>query len=210
LVFAILDSALKPNELVLDAGSGSGEISRYASKLGGKVVSLDISKSYLSRVTRSVNSLVCASSDALPFRSQTFDVVISSDVIEHIPAYNRVLSEVYRVSRKMTVITTPCEGIVRKLYGKLFPDSRVQIDKKVGHLYILPLSNLRQKLLQLNTAPNCRSYHVIQPLADGLIPTSLARVVDFGEKLANVCLHEEGTISLVILIRTEMPNTLQK
>jgi ubiquinone/menaquinone biosynthesis C-methylase UbiE len=115
LVFAILESVLKPNELVLDAGSGSGELSRYSRKLGGKVVSLDISKSYLNRVRGFVDNLVCASSDALPFRSQTFDVVISSDVVEHVPAYDMVLSEIYRVSKKTTVLTTPCEGIVWKV-----------------------------------------------------------------------------------------------
>lgn len=203
LVFAILDSALKPNELVLDAGSGSGELSRYSSKLGGKVVSLDISRSYLSRVRGFVDNLVCASSDALPFRSETFDVVISTDVVEHIPAYDTVLEEIYRVSRKTTIITTPCEGITRKLYERLFPNRLAQLDSKVGHLNILPLWKLRQKLLQFKTAASCRSYHVIQPLADGLIPKSLVRVVDFGEKLADACLPEQGTISLAILTRTD-------
>lgn len=199
LVFTVLNSVVHQNDMILDAGCGSGELCRSAENLGGRVIGLDISKSYLRRASVFVGNRICASLDHLPFRPSAFDVVLCADVIEHIPAYDKVLAELYRVSRRVVVITTPCKGIIRELYSRLFPEELAYIDKEVGHIHILPLFELRQKLLNFNWTVSCRSYHVIQPIADKFISKKLVRIVDLFEKIANVFLPEQGTISLVIL-----------
>lgn len=70
--------------LVLDAGCGTGHFSRHLSALGARVISFDISPKML-RITqeRSGTRAVCGDVTRLPFRSSSFDGVVSSEVIEH-------------------------------------------------------------------------------------------------------------------------------
>lgn len=48
-------------------------------------------------------------SDLIPFRDQTFDIIISSDVIEHVDDSNKMLSEVKRVAKEgaTVIVGTP-------------------------------------------------------------------------------------------------------
>jgi ubiquinone/menaquinone biosynthesis C-methylase UbiE len=198
----LLDSELRQNNLVLDAGCGSGELSVYAKNLDGNVVSLDISKSYLKRVRSLVDARICASSDLLPFRPNFFDIVICADVIEHIPAYDKVISELHRVSKGLVVITTPCEGVFRGIWGFLFPKKLASIDRTVGHFHIFPISKLKQKFLKFDSSTiTCRSYHVLQPFADKFLSKNAVVLVDLFERFANLVLPNHGTISLVIMTR---------
>ncbi|MCY3844517.1 MAG: class I SAM-dependent methyltransferase [Acidobacteria bacterium] len=78
---------------VLEVGCGSGYLCEYVRALGASVVGCDIS---LPETT--VAPFVQADGVALPFR-QSFDVVLSFDVFEHIPDSDRHLREVRRVLR---------------------------------------------------------------------------------------------------------------
>jgi ubiquinone/menaquinone biosynthesis C-methylase UbiE len=197
IVYKVLKSLIYPHSLLLDAGCGSGELSIVAKKLGAQVTSLDISKSYLKRVS-GVGYRICASLEHLPIRQSAFDIVLCADALEHVPAYDNVVAELYRVSKRVAVITTPCKGIIRGLYGKLFPRNLARIDSKVGHIHILPLSETRQKLTRPHWSLNSRSYHVIQPISDKFISKRLVTTVNLFEKVADVILPEQGTISLVV------------
>jgi len=206
IVHSVMDSIVPQDKLILDVGSGTGELSILAQDLGGHVVSLDISRSYLSRLRGPIKNRVCASSDYLPFKSNVFDIVLSADVIEHLPAYDKAITELYRVSLDIVVITTPCNGVTRRIYGKLFPKKLTYWDNKVGHLIILSLPELRQHLSKPNWALSCRSYHVIQPVVDNFFSKRMSGVVSLCEKIANAFLPSMGTISLAIAIREHNPS----
>lgn len=202
LVYEVLDSLILKDYFVLDAGCGSGELSMYAKKIGANVVSLDISKSYLRRVRKSVDHLICASSNALPFRPAFFDIVISADVIEHIPAYDKVLGELNYVYKKLIIITTPCDGLFRKIYSMIFSQKLYDIDSAVGHIHIFSISKLKQKLQPfVSGSLTCRSYHVLQPYADNFLSTRFSGFISMLEKIADILLPYHGTISLVLLSR---------
>ena len=70
--------------LLLDAGCGTGWFSREAARRGATVVSLDCGKNLL-RETRQkgLNLLVAADAALMPIRDGSFDVVVSSECIEH-------------------------------------------------------------------------------------------------------------------------------
>jgi len=200
IVSTALKSVIYKNDIVLDAGCGSGELCQIVRILGGQPIGLDISKSYLRRASRFVEDRICASLDHLPFRTNVFHVVLCADVIEHIPNYDNALAELYRVCKRAVVITTPCNGIARRLFGRLFPKKLLLIDKEVGHIHILTLSELKQRLLKFDGSVICRSYHVIQPLADKVIPRELEKIVRIFEKIGDAILTDQGTISLGIII----------
>jgi SAM-dependent methyltransferase len=47
---------------------------------------------------------------SLPYPDDSFDVVLSSESLEHIPQYDRVLHELLRVARKAVIISVPHDG----------------------------------------------------------------------------------------------------
>lgn len=79
---------------VLDVGAGDApyrELFRHV-----EYVTTDWSESVHDDA---VASDVIASADALPLASESFDVVVSTQVLEHVPEPQRVLAELYRVVR---------------------------------------------------------------------------------------------------------------
>jgi 2-polyprenyl-3-methyl-5-hydroxy-6-metoxy-1,4-benzoquinol methylase len=90
---------------VLDAGCGTGHFSRAAVERGARVVSLDLGQALLAQVAKKCASQgVVGSVLALPFRAQSFDVVICSEVIEHTEDPYRVIPELHRVLREGGVL----------------------------------------------------------------------------------------------------------
>jgi hypothetical protein len=67
---------------------------------------------------------ISCSGDQLPFRDRSFDAVVLSDVMEHVPPAqrNRVVAEALRVARKMVVVGYPCGPAAFELDHKLFRD----------------------------------------------------------------------------------------
>jgi hypothetical protein len=104
-----------PGDEILDLGGGEGAYSYELNRRGFKCINADLNKKYLSKSrARGVES--CAM-DArfLGFKDKSFDVVLLFEVIEHIPHYDEVLEEAYRVARKHILITVPNCSDYRKL-----------------------------------------------------------------------------------------------
>ena len=99
---------LKPGSVVLDAGCGSGRHLRALAKLPDlKIVGIDRNAQDVADALAALKNMPDAlSSDyqvmqadinALPFDDASFDCVICSEVLEHIPEHEKALSERVRV-----------------------------------------------------------------------------------------------------------------
>ena len=196
LIHKVLRTKLRKGNFVLDAGCGTGELSIMATQMGGYVISVDFSKAYLKRLPKTVGDRVCASLTHLPFKERVFEVVICADVVEHVYEYDRVVSELHSVSLKTLIVTAPCEGVFRIIYGKLFPKKIQLLDAKVGHVNIFPLADFAQKLDCENCQVSSRSYHVIQPIVDNIFPKGMDSIIKVLERFADLILPHYGTISL--------------
>ena len=94
---------------VLDVGAGLGQFSEAARARGARVVPLDIAPRLVQRMHVSFPAALCGSATQLPFPPATFDIVISSECIEHTPDPEAAIGEMLRVLRPegMLLITTP-------------------------------------------------------------------------------------------------------
>ena len=108
----------------LDVGSGSSVILQSLNN----AVGLDVKLSKLRYMRRYEVPLVCGSVTALPFESASFDCVVCSQVIEHIPADPVIMSELLRVLRPagLLVLGTPDYAtigwrVIEPLYGFFAP-----------------------------------------------------------------------------------------
>lgn len=95
----------KENCLELGCGMGGGLIT--LSKVCKKVVGLDISKIDLLLAKKQIEEnkignveLVCDSGEKLPFEDETFDLIIATDVIEHVANQEKFLKEAHRVLQR--------------------------------------------------------------------------------------------------------------
>ncbi|MFK7937247.1 MAG: methyltransferase domain-containing protein [Saprospiraceae bacterium] len=79
---------------VLDIGTGSGHIANGIAQKAREVHSVNISDE---RVIAEGYHFQIVNSETLPFLNESFDVVVSNHVIEHLPNHQLHLSEIYRV-----------------------------------------------------------------------------------------------------------------
>jgi len=106
---------VKPGESVLDAGCGEGVLSWYLAERGANVTAMDISKPNLENAQRFLEKkgvldrvrLVHGDAENLPFPDACFDWVISSHVLEHLPDFDKGLSEIRRVTKRRAIVALP-------------------------------------------------------------------------------------------------------
>jgi 2-polyprenyl-3-methyl-5-hydroxy-6-metoxy-1,4-benzoquinol methylase len=95
---------------LLDAGCGTGWFSLRATQRGAKVTSIDVGLNLLEQVsskcsTRRMVGDICH----LGFADGSFDIVVSSEVIEHVPEPRKAVAELARVLKPggLLALTTP-------------------------------------------------------------------------------------------------------
>ena len=105
---------------LLDAGCGEGFVAEaLAERLPGVALTgVDVSAEAIDYARRHGSGRVrygIASLEALPFETGAFDVVVCTEVLEHLPAPDRALAELRRVARTAVVVTVPFEPVFRSL-----------------------------------------------------------------------------------------------
>lgn len=95
----------KSVKTILDVGCGDGRITNELVKYYD-VFAIDRSREAIKYVN-SKKSL--ASADQMPFKDHLFDLVLSSEVIEHLPGkiLNKTIEEIQRVSKEYIIISVP-------------------------------------------------------------------------------------------------------
>ena len=94
---------VKPGDLVLDAGCGEGFYVMLLDELYGcEIVGLDNDPQILEKAKRWVGEkpnvkLLIGDVTKLPFEDKSFDKIILSEVLEHVPNDRQALTEMYRV-----------------------------------------------------------------------------------------------------------------
>lgn len=108
---------------ILDLGCGDGSLIKDLKTSTSEVFGLDINKSNLKRI-RGFNVVAADLERGLPFKSRTFDLVVSNQVIEHIDRIDNLLDEIHRILKDggeafiMTVNLTAIHNLGLMIFGK--------------------------------------------------------------------------------------------
>ncbi len=91
---------------ILDVGCGDGRITNRLADRYPRVVGVDISEAALQHVKAET---VQASVESLPFKDCSFDLVLATELLEHLPKaiYHKAIAEMKRVAKEWIVISVP-------------------------------------------------------------------------------------------------------
>lgn len=116
-IFSDIFSRLGTNLTILDVGCGEGVIGKPLEKMGNYVVSVELPTIAALAQNCGAPSVVANDAEHLAFATNSFDVVIASEVLEHLWNPNNFFDDAYRLIRANghLIIETP-EGIGSLLY----------------------------------------------------------------------------------------------
>jgi SAM-dependent methyltransferase len=158
---------LQAGDLLLDLGCGYGRHAYEAFRRGARVVCCDMATHELSEVRKLLAAMVeageappatlatavCGDATRLPYPDDTFDRIIASEVMEHIPDDEGALDELYRVLRPggTLAVTIPawfpekvCWALSDEYYAPKSPG---------GHVRIYTESEMRKKMRAAGLRP---------------------------------------------------------
>jgi len=108
--------AVKPGEEILDLGCGDGRDMIVFERKGARCTGVDFSEQMIREGVKRLRKagvskarLFVGSAQSLPFKDESFDKVSCSEIIEHIPDWEKAIREISRVVKRggLVVITTP-------------------------------------------------------------------------------------------------------
>jgi len=127
---------------IIDLGCGKGALSRALKDLNWDITAIDVNPPELSDIP----TLKADLNKPLPFKDNTFDVVVSSEVIEHLENIHQFVREIHRILKPggRCIISTPN---IQNWYGRImfllsakFPHFTREDGKGSGHIY--PVSSV--------------------------------------------------------------------
>jgi len=151
---------LRPGELILDMGCGAGRHAFESLRRGGRVIALDYSLEELRTVrdyfwaidetgevpSEGASMGVAGDAMALPFPDGTFDRIIASEVLEHLPRDGRALEELARVLKPGgTIAATVPAWLAEKVCWSLSAEYHAPLAEG-GHVRIYTEGLLRERL----------------------------------------------------------------
>jgi 2-polyprenyl-3-methyl-5-hydroxy-6-metoxy-1,4-benzoquinol methylase len=128
---------------VLEIGCGVGEFSRLLAERGARVIGADISAVAVKETGDQLKGYegaeaIVADICAIPFRDESFDLVVSLETIEHSPDPRKALAELVRVTRRgcRLIVSSPnyvnfigLYRLAKRISGRQFSEAGQPINK---------------------------------------------------------------------------------
>jgi SAM-dependent methyltransferase len=156
---------VRPGDRVLDLGCGFGRHAYEAARRGASVVALDAGADEVAQVRATIGAMMQAGELAadhpatalqgdalsLPFADATFDRVIASEVLEHIPDDTAAMRELARVLRPDGTMAVTVPRCVPEAVNWALSDE--YHDTPGGHVRIYRRSTLERRLSSAGLEP---------------------------------------------------------
>ncbi|MEJ5239941.1 MAG: class I SAM-dependent methyltransferase [Anaerolineales bacterium] len=161
---------------VLENGCGIGMYAERLAAAGGEVIGLEYDFERAAQARQRVARIVNAAGEALPFPQDSFDLILSHEVIEHVQDDAQAVREMVRVLRPggRLVLFCPNRGYPFETHGIYWRG-----EYRFGNI---PLVNYLPRRWRDRLAPHVRVYTKkdLQALFEGLQVRFVYRTILFG------------------------------
>lgn len=101
VTWRFIEKLLKPNGTVLDVGCGTGLITRNFTRKNQRVLALDLNHWALTQMgNRPFITRIQCDVEILPIKNESVDLVVATEMIEHLEKPEKTASEIFRVCKK--------------------------------------------------------------------------------------------------------------
>ncbi|MFH1484975.1 MAG: class I SAM-dependent methyltransferase [Chloroflexota bacterium] len=140
------------NRRIMDIGCGIGTYVRQFRRYSSDVYGIDVDFERVKEGGRSLPNLAAARGEDLPFKENTFDVILLHEVLEHVQDDRKALQEACRVARQggSIVIYAPNRFYPFETHG-------FYLGKRY-FFHLLPLVNYLPDCLRRILVPHVRAY----------------------------------------------------
>lgn len=137
---------------VLENGCGVGMYVEHLRPLAGKVIGLEYDFDRTLEARQRSDTIVCAAGEGLPFSEQTFDLILSHEVLEHVQDDRQSVEEMVRVLKPggRAVVFVPNRGYPFETHGVYW--------RGEYHFGNIPLVNYLPRSMRNRLAPHVRIY----------------------------------------------------
>ena len=137
---------------VLDVGCSTGYFGREIEKYGAKVTGVDISEPAIKKAKKILSAAVTVdlNEQKLPFKSKSFDIVVASELIEHLFRPTIFIKDAHRVLKNdgNLIVTTPnllyWANRLKFLLGNFNYEKEGVFDE--GHIHFYTFKTLKEDL----------------------------------------------------------------
>lgn len=161
---------------VLENGCGVGTYVRHLTTYGGNIIGLEYDFERTREARRTSQHILCAAGEKLPFGGETFDFILSHEVLEHVQDDQAAVLEMVRVLKRggRMAIFLPNRGYPFETHGVFW--------KGRYHFGNIPGVNYLPRRLRDRLAPHVRIYSSrdLAKLLQGLPVRVIQREIIFG------------------------------
>jgi SAM-dependent methyltransferase len=113
--------------------------------IGGDVARAYVEKAKSNKESLRIEYIVC-DIESLPFKDSSIDVVLCSEVLEHVPNYRQALRELHRVMNRHLIISIPGHTCLYKIISPLKPVRKFfeSLVLEVGHISEVKVSEIQE------------------------------------------------------------------
>lgn len=185
---------LNKKQKILEIGSGNGAMVSYLKKQGYTITGTEVNPQYITFAKKHFGvKLQKLKIGKLPFKSESFDIVLSFDVFEHIPDSRQHLQDVKRILKKNGVYAFATPNKITNVPFEILKEKSFT-KYKTYHPSLYTMDQLKKLLLSEGFSP--RFFDI--PVATGF----------FKEKL-NKHLGVWGRLLLRIVNPDDLPTFLK-
>ncbi len=137
---------LKKTDSFLEVGCAQGHYLKKAILKTKKCFGVDVSKDFVERAKKTKATCFVSSAEKLPFKKEMFDVVLCTEVLEHVKDWKKAVMEIKRVLRKggKAIITIPLEkSLFWRVGSIIFPPKEWR-----GHINLLESKEIEEEFFK--------------------------------------------------------------
>jgi GT2 family glycosyltransferase/glycosyltransferase involved in cell wall biosynthesis/2-polyprenyl-3-methyl-5-hydroxy-6-metoxy-1,4-benzoquinol methylase len=184
------------NRKVLDAGCGVGYGTAYLAEAASQVIGIDFDLEAI-RYARACygrrnSSYVVGDCQKLPFAPQSFDVIVSFELIEHLPDASSYLQEVQRVLKDggIFVVSTPNRPVYHEHLGDVRNPFHV---REWDHREFVALLKTYFPFVEVLAENHLSAVGIIDPDSTGSVRAEVSQAGPVSEAAYFVCLCSSTT-----------------